>query len=265
VTRRSPRGTSPTQDEAVRLAQQVATAAEPTEALGAIAELRRHLDALEAKRVDDALEAGRSWRVVGDALGVTRQTAHRKHAPRIAAAARHAEEQSVAGKPLIIIGPARVAVVLARREATVAQSSVVGTEHLLSGLLREREGIAAKTLDALGVTLAKLRHCAQAAADSARGDPETADLTAPDPTAGAPLPLSRRGREALEQSLREAIALGDEYLGVEHLLLALLRDAGSRAVQCLERLQVSPAMVQAELSRRRAGSAGEARSPARSG
>jgi ATP-dependent Clp protease ATP-binding subunit ClpA len=57
------------------------------------------------------------------------------------------------------------------------------------------------------------------------------------------LPFSRRGREALEQALREAVARGDDHLGEEHLLLALLRDPGSRAVSCLTRLRVTPPMV----------------------
>jgi len=62
---------------------------------------------------------------------------------------------------------------------------------------------------------------------------------------------ARRGRQALEQSLRETVRLGDGELGVEHLLLALLRDGDSRAVQCLERLRISPAMVEDEIGRMR--------------
>jgi len=231
----------------VRLAREAAAASEPTQSLRAIAELRRQLDVLEAERVDAALKAGCSWRVIAEAIGVSRQAAHRRHASRAAAA----KQSSVAGRRLVIVGPARVAVVLARQEAAIAQSRAVGTEHLLTGLVRERDGVAAKVLTTLGVTLDKVRHCAQASRDRARGEPETEDLSPPEQTAPSRLPFSRRGREALEQSLREAVRLGDEHLGVEHLLLALTRDSGSRAVRCLERLLVSPAMVEDEIGRMR--------------
>ncbi|MEJ7797329.1 MAG: hypothetical protein WKF42_02430 [Solirubrobacteraceae bacterium] len=115
----------------MRLAPRAATGTEPTQSLRAIAELRRRLDVLEAERVDAALKAGCSWRVIAEAIGVSRQAAHRKHASRVAAASKPVE--SVAGNRLVIVGPARVAVVLARQEAAIAQSRVVGTEHLLSG------------------------------------------------------------------------------------------------------------------------------------
>ncbi len=240
----------PPQQEAVRLARRAAAATEPSHALSAIAALRGYLDTLEAQHVDAALEARCSWREIAEALGVSRQAAHRKHTARLAAAAQ-ARASPVSGSGLVIVGPARVAVVMARQEATGAQSRTVGTEHLLAGLIRQRDGVAAEALTALGVTLDKVRHCAQASADRARGEPETADHPLPGatPKPKPKLPFSRRGREALEQSLREAVRLGDTHLGVEHLLLALLRDGDSRAVECLRRLRVTPAMVEEELQR----------------
>ena len=248
TTTTSTRKTRGPQDETVRLARRAATSREPAEALRAIGELRRRLEVLEAASVDAALRAGCSWRTIAEAIGVSRQAAHRKHAARAAAATKQA---SVAGSRLVIVGPARVAVVLARQEAAIAQSRVVGTEHLLTGIVRERDGIAAEALSTLGLTLDKVRHCAQASRDRARGEPETEDLSPPGWAPPSRLPFSRRGREALEQSLREAVRLGDEKLGVEHLLLALLRDVNSRAVQCLERLRVSPAQVEDEIQRLR--------------
>jgi hypothetical protein len=236
----------------VRLARAAVAAAQPTDSLGAIARLREQLDALEVRHVDAALAAGCSWRMIAESLGVSRQAAHRKHAARQAAVAKQVEQQSVAGNRLVIVGPARAAVVLARQEAALVNSRLVGTEHLLVGLVRERKGAAAEALTNLGVTLEKARHCAQASADRAHGDPETEDLSPPGWAAAARLPFSHRGRTALEQSLREAVRLGDKHLGVEHLLLALLRDSGSRAVQCLERLGASPVMVEDEVQRVRA-------------
>lgn len=231
----------------MRLARQVAAATEPTAALRTVALLRRHLDAVEAAQVDAALKTGYSWRLVAEALGVSRQAAHRRHAARVAAAAKLASEQSIAGSRLVIVGPVRAAVVMAREEAAAVQSPLVGTEHLLIGLVRERKGDAAIVLTGLGVTLDKVRHCAQATADRAHGDPETEDQSPPTWAKASRLPFSRRGRRALEQALREAVRLGDDHLGVEHLLLALLRDAESRGVRCLEHLKVTPAMVEAEL------------------
>jgi hypothetical protein len=231
----------------VRLARQLAATEGPTEALRAIAHMRQRLDELEAEHVDAALQTGYSWRLIAQALGVSRQAAHRRHAPRVAAAAKQLEEQSVAGNKLVIVGPVRVAVVMAREEAAAVRSRLVGTEHVLIGLVRERKGAAAEALTTLGVTLEKVRHCAQASADRAHGDPETEDHTPPAWASPAKLPFSRRGRQALEQALREAVRLEAEVLDVEHLLLALLRDPDCRAVQCLERLNVTPAMVEDEL------------------
>lgn len=243
----------------MRLARQAAAATEPAAALRAIAALRRNLDTLEAEHVDAALEARCSWRQIAEALGVSRQAAHRRHTARLAEAAQ-ARAQSVSGNRLVIVGAARVAVVMARQEAAAAQSPNVGTEHLLAGLVRQHDGAAAETLTTLGVTLDKVRHCAQASTDRARGEPETADHSVLGTTPNPKLPFSRRGREALEQALREAVRLGNDHLGVEHLLLALMRDSQSRAVECLERLRVTPAMVEAELQRLatspRAGEAG---------
>ena len=251
----SPKAPSP-QQEAVRLARRAAAAAEPAHALRAIAALRACLDTLEAQHVDAALEARSSWRQIAEALGVSRQAAHRKHTARLAAVAQ-ARANSVSGGRLVIVGAARVAVVMARQEAAGAQSHNVGTEHLLAGLVCQRDGVAAKALMTLGVTLDKVRHCAQASADRAHGEPETADhpLPGPTPRPQPTLAFSRRGREALEQALREAVRLGDRHLGVEHLLLALIRDGGSRAVECLRRLGVTPAMVEEELQRLAGGPA----------
>ena len=239
-------------DDTIKLARKAIAAAMPTDSLRAIADLRGRLDALEATHVEAALAAGCSWREIAEATGVSRQAAHRKHAARVAAAADRVREQSLAGNRLVIVGPARVAVALARQEAVHANSRLVGSEHLLIGLVRERKGDAALALANLGVTLDKVRHCAQASTDRARGNPETEDLSPPGWAAAGRLPLSRRGRNALEQALREAVDLGDDHLGVEHLLLALLRDPDSRAVQVLEHLRVTPAAVEAELAHMRA-------------
>src|SRR4051794_25094589 len=107
-------------DDTVKLARKSVAAALPTDSLRAITDLRGRLDALEAMHVEAALAAGCSWREIAKATGVSRQAAHRKHAARVAAAAERV--QSLAGNRLVIVGPARVAVALAREEAAHANS-----------------------------------------------------------------------------------------------------------------------------------------------
>lgn len=237
-------------EKSIRLARAVA-AQDPEEGLRAIAALRDRLQDLEARQVQAALKAGRSWREIAAALGISRQAAHRRHSarplppkPPVAAGS----EAPVASAPkMVIVGPAREAVRLGRQEAATLNSPIVGTEHLLVGLLRQRKGLATAALTGLGVTLEKARHCVEATRDLASGHPETEDLAPPGWAAEAQRPFSQRARQALEQALREAVRLGDDRLDVEHLLLALLRDPDSRAVACLERLSVVPEMVEAEL------------------
>jgi len=151
-------------DDAIKLARKAVAAAMPTDSLKAIAALRKRLDALEMQHVDAALARGCTWRDIAEAMGVSRQAAHRKHTARLAAAAAAVEEQSLAGRRLVILGPARAAVALARQEAAYVNSRLVGTEHLLVGLVRQREGHTAAALANLGLTLDKVRHCAQASA-----------------------------------------------------------------------------------------------------
>ena len=256
MTRGHTHTTPSTRSEAARLARQLAAATGPSESLRAITDLRKHLDVLEAEHVDGALALGYSWRLIADALGVSRQAAHRKHAGRAARKAQQPEQPpSLAGNRLVILAPVRVAVALARQEAESTAGPLVGTEHLLLGLLHERKGVAAQALGELGASLEKLRHCVRMSLDRAHGDPETEDHEPPAWTAAPAtrLPFSRRGRQALEQALREAVRLGDETMGVEHLLLALLRDERSRAVDCLARLRITPPMVEQELGRLRDG------------
>lgn len=236
-------GPSSTDDKAIRLARAV-TADDPQEGLRAIAALRERLQDLESRQVQAALAAGRSWREIATALGISRQAAHRRHAQRPTSDKPPVVSEA---RKMIIVGPAREAVRLARQEAALLESPIVGTEHLLVGLMRQRTGLATTALVGLGVSLEKVRHCAMTTSDLARGDPETEDLTPPVWAARAQRPFSQRARQALERALREAVRLEDDHLGVEHLLLALVRDRDSRAVACLERLSVAPEMVEAEL------------------
>jgi hypothetical protein len=180
---------------------------DPAAGLAALGELRRRLDALEAAHVQDAIRDGWPWTRVGAALGLTRQAAH----------ARHARQARREEGGLVVAGRARTAVKRARGEAAELGAAAVGPEHLLLALLAEPAGPVAETLAATGLTHSALRErLAPHGARAARS--------------GAERSVAPQTREALEQSLREAVARGDDRLDVEHLLLALLREPGTLAL-----------------------------------
>lgn len=217
----------------VELARIAAERAQPGRALSAIVELRRRLAELEEYQVENARGQGWSWSEIAQPLGVTRQAIHRKYARRLDASA----EERRRGR-MVVGADARRAVVRARREAAVLRHSTVGTDHLLLGVLSE--DAAAAPLQGLGLGLDGVR----AAAAELRGPGAAAD----EPRR-AEIPISPRAREALEQSLREALRLGDERIGAQHILLALLRDDQSHAVEVLDRLGLAAAAIEQRVAR----------------
>ena len=107
---------------------------------------------------------------------------------------------------------ARQVVVLAQDEARSLRHNYIGTEHLLLGLLREEEGLAARVLESLEITIEAVR--ARVGEIIGEGDEVT----------GGQIPFTPRAKKVLELSLREALALGHNYIGTEHVLLALGRE-----------------------------------------
>ena len=119
---------------------------------------------------------------------------------------------------------ARRVVVLAQEEARLLSHNYIGTEHLLLGLLHENEGMAAQVLGELGVSL-----------DAVRGQVMT--IVGPgESTPSGHIPFTPRAKKVLELSLREALQLGTDYIGTEHLLLGLIREGEGVAAQILVRL-----------------------------
>jgi len=116
---------------------------------------------------------------------------------------------------------ARQVVVLAQDEARTLRHNYIGTEHLLLGLLREEEGLAAHVLGSLGVTLEAVR--AQVARIVGTGDEATAGQ----------VPFTPRAKKVLELSLREALSLSHNYIGTEHVLLGLARENEGVAARIL--------------------------------
>ena len=115
---------------------------------------------------------------------------------------------------------------LAQEEARDLNHAFIGTEHILLGLIREGEGVAAKALDALGVTF-----------DVVREKVEEAIGSNTNPSPGSP-PFTPRAKKVLELSLREALQLGHTYIGTEHILLGLIREGEGVAAQVLIGLDV---------------------------
>jgi hypothetical protein len=214
----------------------------PERGLKAIAQLREELETLERHHVAKACSEGWTWSKVAGALGVTKQAAHKKHAEAVRALD---EERVVEDVPsdarVVVTAEARDAVRLAREEARAVGSRVVGTEHLLLGVLHATRSDAIKVLERLGVDLEAARGCLQptmVAEDRAIAVTETDTAAAAAATGVSPL-----ARSCLEQSLRETIRRGDEHLGVEHLLLALVSRTDGGAARTLEECGTSPETV----------------------
>ena len=116
---------------------------------------------------------------------------------------------------------ARQVVVLAQEEARQEKQGYIGAEHILLGLLREDEGLAARTLQGLGVSVEQARVGVVARAKGPMAEVE------------GQIPFTPRARKILELSLREALSLGHNYIGTEHILLGLLREGDNTGLEIL--------------------------------
>ncbi|ASZ74797.1 hypothetical protein KHO57_gp107 [Mycobacterium phage Phabba] len=116
---------------------------------------------------------------------------------------------------------ARRVCVLAQEEARMLNHNYIGTEHLLLGLVHEGEGVAAKALEALDINL-----------ETVRGEVEEIIGHGQQAPTGH-IPFTERSKKVLELSLREALQLGHNYIGTEHLLLALIREGEGVGCQVL--------------------------------
>jgi ATP-dependent Clp protease ATP-binding subunit ClpA len=132
---------------------------------------------------------------------------------------------------------ARQVVVLAQDEARLLKHNYIGTEHLLLGLMREEEGIAARVLESHDLTVEEIR--AQVARIIGQGD----ELWT------GQIPFTPRSKLVLELSLRQAVSLGHNYIGTEHLLLALLQEGGGVAIRIMDDLGARPDDVWASVFR----------------
>jgi ATP-dependent Clp protease ATP-binding subunit ClpA len=130
---------------------------------------------------------------------------------------------------------ARRVVVLAQEEARTLDHNYVGPEHLLLGLVREGEGVAAKALTELGVDLSAVRQQIEELIGRGQESPS------------GRIPFTPRTKKVLELSLREALQLGHNYIGTEHILLAILREGENVGAQVLVRMGTNLNQVRLEV------------------
>ncbi|MER7778243.1 Clp protease N-terminal domain-containing protein [Streptomyces sp. NPDC096191] len=162
--------------------------------------------------VDQARRSGASWTDIGKSMGVTRQAAQKRFVPKESA-------DLDASQGFSRYTPrAQNAVMAAHNEAVAAGATEGLPEHLILGVLTERDGLAAKAITAQGVALDAIREAATAklppAADEA---PEL-------------VPYGPAAKKVLELTFREALRLGHNYIGTEHILLALLEHENGEGV-----------------------------------
>ncbi|MEV4560175.1 Clp protease N-terminal domain-containing protein [Kitasatospora sp. NPDC049285] len=157
--------------------------------------------------VDQARRSGASWTDIGHSMGVTRQAAQKRFVPKAPGEVSDLDTSQGFNR---FTPRARNVVMAAHQAAKEAGNAEVRTEHLVLGLLTEPEGLGAAFITSQGVTLDTVRDAARAALPPAVEDaPEL-------------VPYDAGAKKALELTMREALRLGHNYVGTEHLLLALL-------------------------------------------
>lgn len=182
--------------------------------------------------VDTARRSGASWTEIGRSMGVTKQAAQKRFVPK------------GPGEPVDLDANegfsrftqrARNVVIAAQEEARAAGNDGIRPEHLVLGLLSEPDAIAAKSIVAQGVQLETVRRVATATLPPAADQvPEL-------------IPYDARAKKALELTFRQALRMGHNYIGTEHLLLALLELDDGTGV--LAGLGVDKATAEADITR----------------
>jgi Clp amino terminal domain, pathogenicity island component len=195
---------------------------------GRLAELA---DQLIEHFVDEARRAGASWTEIGRYIGVSKQAAHKRFVP-----GDSDDLDILAADRLSRFTPrARNAVRQARSEAEDHGDDFVTNEHVILGLLSEPDGLAAKAIVAAGVSSDQLRATTLEALGPGQG------------SATGRVPFGPSAKKTLQLALREALHLGHNYIGTEHLLLALLRNDAVPAASLLREQGVTRAHVEQQL------------------
>ncbi|MCU0260216.1 MAG: ATP-dependent Clp protease ATP-binding subunit [Ilumatobacteraceae bacterium] len=148
---------------------------------------------------------------------------------------------------------ARRVVVLAQEEARLLNHSYIGTEHILLGLIHEGEGVAAKALESLNISLEAVRSQVEEIIGQGGSSPS------------GHIPFTPRAKKVLELSLREALQLGHNYIGTEHILLGLIREGEGVAAQVLVKLGADLSRVRQQVIQLLSGYQGPAQAGRTSG
>ena len=148
---------------------------------------------------------------------------------------------------------ARRVVVLAQEEARLLNHNYIGTEHILLGLIHEGEGVAAKALESLGISLEAVRQQVEEIIGQGGSSPS------------GHIPFTPRAKKVLELSLREALQLGHNYIGTEHILLGLIREGEGVAAQVLVKLGADLSRVRQQVIQLLSGYPGATGQPPQGG
>jgi hypothetical protein len=178
-----------------------------TDAVLAADHLGEVADHLIGHFVDQARRSGASWTDIGRSMGVSKQAAQKRFVPKGPGEPSDLDPDQGFSR---FTPRARNVVIAAQNEAIAAGNDEIRPEHLVLGLLGDPDALAAKALVAQGVTLEAVRQSVAATL------PPAAEQRS------ALVPFNAQARKALELTLREALRLGDNYIGTEHILLALL-------------------------------------------
>jgi hypothetical protein len=193
--------------------EQLATASQTA------AEVEDITDAMLSHFVDQCRRSGRSWTEISRALGVTKQAAHKRFS--LAALDRFTLR-------------AKAAVEAAGEAAKALGHNYLATEHLLLGLFADPEALAAKALKDAGITRVQVEEKILAITPRGAGTP-------------ASTPFTPRASTALGRAVNEALTFGHNYVGTEHMLLALFTDEDSMAAKILADLDVERDNVRADI------------------
>lgn len=216
-----------TLDELITQTKTQASSDEPLDRLASAARRQQELTDLGEKLLDHFVQesraAGCSWSQIGTALGVSKQAAQQRHSGLRSLIGRFVGGVESAMGHVIkrFTSQARRAVVLGQEEARMLRHDHMGTEHLLLGLLAEGEGVAAQALRRAGITLDAVRAGIEQIIGSGKDMPQ------------GHIPFTPRAKKVLELALREALHLGHNFVGTQHLLLGLIREGEGLAAQVL--------------------------------
>ncbi|MET8266642.1 Clp protease N-terminal domain-containing protein [Micromonospora arida] len=210
-----------------------------TDAVIAADHLGEVADHLIGHFVDQARRSGASWTDIGRSMGVTKQAAQKRFVPKATEAAA-LDPNAGFGR---FTPRARNVVMASQEEARASGNAEIGPEHLVLGLLAEPDGLAARVMAGRGATPQVVR--------------EAVDAVLPPRAEQVPdlIPYDARGKKALELTFREALRLGHNYIGTEHMLLALLEQEDGAGV--LTNLGLDKATVEADLAAALAAAVGK--------